>query len=165
MEVFINRFSIDLELQPGPNFTRANYTGIYNISDMEFDISFRVQCLQDYYGPNCTTFCTPMEGVYNCDNQGQFVCLQENRNSSTNCTRCLPGYNDLLNCGACLLGRDIATNCVRCLPGHDPSTDCTNCLTGYTFNTDRTRCMKIDVESTTAAPTGKHSIISYSIVS
>ena len=155
-EVLINRFPIDLELDPGAAFTvRENYTGIYSISDLGFDISFRVQCLQDYYGPNCTTFCIPLEDVYECNDQGQFVCLKENREPSTNCTTCLPGYNDLLNCGPCLFGRDIATNCVSCLPGHDPSTNCTECLPGYIFNTARTKCI---METTTA---GKQSIISY----
>ena len=155
-EVIINRFPIDLELQPGPNFTeRANYTGIYNISDVEFEISFRVQCLQDYYGPDCNTFCTPVEGVYTCGSQGQFVCSQQNRESSTNCTTCRPGYNSLLDCGACLLGRNIATNCESCLPGHDSSTGCAECLPGYAFNTGRTQCVRIAVETTMAAPIGK----------
>ena len=63
-EVIINRFPIDLELELGTNFTeRTTYTGIYNISGLEFDMSFRVQCSENYYGPNCTTFCEPIEGV------------------------------------------------------------------------------------------------------
>ena len=156
IEVLIDRFSIDLELELGAAFTaRVNYTGIYNISDVEFDLSFRVQCSENYYGPDCTAFCIPLADVYECNDQGQFVCLKENREPSTNCTTCLPGYNDLLNCGPCLFGRDIATNCVSCLPGHDPSTNCTECLPGYIFNTARTKCI---METTTA---GKQSIISY----
>ena len=156
-EAIINRFPINLELQPGPNFTRANYTGIYNISDLEFDISFRVQCLENYFDPNCTTFCVPLEGVYTCDSQGNFVCSKENREPSTNCTTCRLGYNDLRNCEACLLGRNITTDCVSCLRGHDPSTNCTTCLPGYTFNIGGTQCIMIAVEATTAAPVGKQS--------
>ena len=71
-KVIINHFPIDLELNPGPNFTeRTTYTGIYNISDLGFDMSFRVQCLENYYGPNCTTFCKPEEGKYTCDSEGR----------------------------------------------------------------------------------------------
>ena len=78
-EAIINRFPIDLELNPGPNFTeRTTYTGFYNISDVGFDISFRVQCLENYFGPNCTTFCEPLEGVYTCDSEGRFICLHDN---------------------------------------------------------------------------------------
>ena len=118
-------------------------------------MSFRVQCLEDYYGPNCTTFCVPLENVYICDSNGQFVCLKENRAPATNCTTCLPGYNDLFNCGACLLGRNMTTNCVTCLTGHDPSTNCTTCLPGYVFNANGTWCIERATETTMATPTGK----------
>ena len=68
----IKSFPIDLELNPGPNFTeRTTYTSISGISDVEFDMSFRVQCLENYFGPNCTTFCEPLEGVYTCDIEGK----------------------------------------------------------------------------------------------
>ena len=86
-EVFINRFPIDIQLQPGPNFTdRGNYTGIYNISGLQFDISFRVQCSENFYGPNCTTFCAPLQGVYTCGSEGRVVCILNNRDPATNCS-------------------------------------------------------------------------------
>ena len=45
MEAFINRFPINLELTPGPNFTeRTTYTGTHNIPGLGFNMSFRVQC-------------------------------------------------------------------------------------------------------------------------
>ena len=92
-EVLINRFPIDLELELGAAFTeRTTYTGIYNISGLGFDMSFRVQCSENYYGPNCTTFCEPMEGVYNCSRGGSILCLQEHRNPATNCSTCLPQF-------------------------------------------------------------------------
>ena len=72
--VTIVRFPIDLELSLGSNFTeRTTYntqSGSYNIS---LDMSFRVQCLENYFGPNCTTFCEPLEGVYTCDSEGNFM--------------------------------------------------------------------------------------------
>ena len=77
MEAVINRFPIDLELELGASFTeRATYTGIYNISGLGFDVSFRVQCSENYYG---TTFCEPVEGVYTCDSEGRVLCIQDNR--------------------------------------------------------------------------------------
>ena len=140
----INRFPIDLELNPGPNFTeRTTYTGFYNISDVGFDMSFRVQCLENYFGANCTTFCEPLEGVYTCDIEGRSVCLQDNRDPITNCMTCLQGwdletncttcsifYNNQSDCTQCVAGRDITTNCTTCLTGYDPSTNCTQCLPG-----------------------------------
>ena len=154
-EVIINRFSIDLELQLGTDFTeRMNYTGIYNISEVEFDISFRVQCSENYFGPDCNTLCIPVQGVYTCDNEGQPVCVEVNRDLATNCSQCLPGYNSLLNCNRCLQGRDIATNCVDCLSGYDSSTDCTSCLPGYVL-TGGTQCIREVVETTMAESDGK----------
>ena len=59
-EVVINHFPIDLELQLGPNFNaRANYTGFYNISGVEFDMNFRVQCSARYDSSTNCTGCLP----------------------------------------------------------------------------------------------------------
>ena len=128
-EVIINRFPIDLELELGADFTeRTTYTGIYNISGLGFDMSFRVQCSENYYGPNCTTFCVSLKDVYVCDSAGGLICIDSNRDMATNCTTCLLGYNPKTNCRECLTGRDVSTNCTTCLPGYDPSADCTECL-------------------------------------
>ena len=157
IEMIINRFAINLELQPGPNFTdRVNYTGFFNISEVNFDISFRVQCLENYYGPNCTLFCEPADDVYTCDSEGEIVCIEDNRDPTSMCSRCLPGYNPLQNCFTCILGRDIATKCAICLPGFDSSTGCTSCLSGYLL-TSISQCTKENVSVTMDGP-GKHAI-------
>ena len=71
--VLINCFPIDLELELGAAFTeRTTYAGIHNISDLGFDMSFRVQCSENYNGPNCAT------------------CLAPGYDPSTNYTECLP---------------------------------------------------------------------------
>ena len=141
-EVIINRFPIDLELNPGPSFTeRTTYTGIYNISDLGFDMSFRVQCLDNYFGPSCTTFCESVEGVYTCDSEGRPICLQANRDPDTNCTSCLTGYDPEQNCTQCLLGRTLSSGCSQCPPGYDILTDCTTCLSGYEFTSNQ--CSRI----------------------
>lgn len=51
-DTLIDRFPIDLELEPGPNFTRRKtFSGIYNL--MTVDISFRVECSKNYLGSRC----------------------------------------------------------------------------------------------------------------
>ena len=153
-QAIINRFPIDLELNPGPNFTeRTNYTGIYNISDVGFDMSFRVQCLENYFGPNCTTFCEPLEGVYTCDSEGKSVCLQDNRDPTTNCMTCLQGWDLETNCAQCVAGRDITTNCTTCLPGYDPSTNCTQCLPGVQCQAIQQPSRTTESEKTTQTST------------
>ena len=137
----INRFAIDLELNPGPDFTeRTTYTGIYNISDVGFDMSFRVQCLENYFGPNCTTFCEPFEGVYTCDSEGMAVCLH-NRDPTTNCLICLTNYDPVQSCIQCLPGRTLSSNCTQCVTGRDITTNCTTCLPGYDILTNCTTCL------------------------
>ena len=148
-EVIINRFPIDLELNPGPNFTeRTTYTGIYNMSDVGFDMSFRVQCLENYYGPNCMTFCESVEGVYTCDSEGRPVCLQVYQDPVTNCSSwtCLTGYGLEQNCTQCLLGRTLSSGyfqcplgCSQCPPGYDILTNCTARLSNYDF----TQCSRM----------------------
>ena len=120
MEAIINRFPIDLELELGASFTeRTTYTGIYNISGLGFDMSFRVQCSENYYGPNCNRFC---EGVYTCDSQGRVVCVYDNQDPATNCTTChtqaKSDSDSLNNCSMCFFsGQDLQSHCIRCIPG------------------------------------------------
>ena len=154
-EAIINRFSIDLELNPGADFTeRTTYTGIYNISDVGFDMSFRVQCLENYFGPNCTTFCEPLEAVYTCDSEGRYVCLHY-RDPTTNCTTCLPNFDPQQNCTQCLLGRTLSSNCTECVIGRDITTNCTTCLPGFDPSSNCTQCVAdrdITTNCTTCLP-------------
>ena len=155
-EVLINRFPIDLELELGADFTeRTTYTGIYNISGLGFDMSFRVQCRENYHGPNCATFCEPV-GVYTCDNEGNSICVQSDRDPITECMHCLQGLNPNTNCTTCLYDfYDIQTNCIQCLPGRDITSNCTTCLPGYDPATNCTeyqiRCP--DVQASTIQTT------------
>ena len=111
MMAIIDRFPIDLELDLGANFTqRASYFGVYNVSQL--DMSFKVKCSKNYYGPDCTKLCEPVE-MYSCDSDGDRICSSANYDISTDCTTCLPG-------------RDISTNCTKCLSGYVGK----NCITG-----------------------------------
>lgn len=77
VEAIINRFPVNLQLELGANFTdRSTYTGIYNTSGQGFDMSFRVQCSENYYGSMCTEYCEL--GVY----ERIAVCVQ---NFTTHC--------------------------------------------------------------------------------
>ena len=136
----INRYPIDLELTLGATFTeRTTYTGIYNLSGLGFDMNFRVQCSENYYGPNCTTFCEPMEGVYTCDSEGKIVCLHDGQDLATNCMACLQGWNSKTNCATCLPYHDTQSNCTQCLTDREITTNCTTChLPGYDPSTNCT---------------------------
>ena len=171
-EFLINHFPINLELELNANFTeKTTYTGIYSISGQGFDMSFRVQCSENYYGPNCARFCEPMESVYTCDSEGNKICVENGRDPATNCTTCLQGGSPNTNCTTCLtmyafydiqtnsiqclLSRDITSNCATCLPGYDPSTNCTECLPNIQCQLTQT--------TSTAAPTisSKYIILCY----
>ena len=130
-------------------------------------MSFRVHCSENYYGPNCTTLCESVEGVYTCDSEGRVVCVQDNRDPATNCTHCLHGWDAKTNCTTCSLShddqsdctqclavQDIITNCTVCLPGYNPSTNSTECFLGYDLSTDCTeylvQCQPTQEPSTTS---------------
>ena len=144
-EVLINDFPIDIELTLGADFSkRTTYTGICNISGVEFDMSFRVQCSENYYGPNCTVahfvhlwrecMLVAVKGELSASTVVKII-------MSTSCTTCVPHYDPSTNCTQCLTGRDASTNCTTCLPGYDPSTDCTQCLTGRDMSTTCNTCL------------------------
>ena len=54
------------------------------------DLSFRVFCQVDYYGPNCTVLCQGRDdtmGHYHCnETTGDIICLSGYQNTTTNCT-------------------------------------------------------------------------------
>ena len=66
------------------------YHGIMG-SGVTFDLSFRVQCSENYYGPQCNVFCSEVDQQLSCDNEGNVVCVNQYRNPETNCTECLTG--------------------------------------------------------------------------
>ena len=148
-EVIIDHFAINLEVQPGPYFTtRTTYTGIYNIPGLEFDMSFRVQCSENYHGPNCNRCLTGRDIATNCitclpgyDPSTNCAQCVDGRDITTACTTCLPGYDPSTNCAQCLNGRDIITACTTCLPGYDPSVNCTRCVAGRDITTTCITCL------------------------
>ena len=79
-------------------FTEAmTYSGNFS----ELDLSFRLTCMGNFYGPDCSAFCVDTNdtrGHYTCSNSGERVCLEGYQNSTTNCTECAPaeGCSELL---------------------------------------------------------------------
>ena len=82
----VDRFPIDLELSisSGPT-ARTTYSGIHNVS--QFDLSFRIDCSENYHGPQCDAFCMEVPGQFTCDSDGHIVCTNSNLTSVSNCTQ------------------------------------------------------------------------------
>ena len=88
MDVIFVKMSITPNLAFTKNMTNIGENGLSTIV-----LSFRVTCSEDFYGPNCTTFCVPMDsaqGHYTCDQDGGIVCNAGYTDTSTNCVECLP---------------------------------------------------------------------------
>lgn len=89
----IDIFHIDIIMNSTntPTFSdRMIFTGVYNNGN--FELSFRLNCTQNYFGPNCTTFCIERDsplGHFTCGSDGSFVCREGFADPSTNCTRCV----------------------------------------------------------------------------
>ena len=126
----VDNFSIDLNtsfLIPGAVFTeRTVHNGSFGFGQIE--LSFRVSCAANFFGPNCTTDC-----VHQCDLNGE--CVDEFNTFNCECNAgftgsdCMTDINDCegVNCGngAC---RDTGVNAFtcECNPGFTGSQCLTN---------------------------------------
>ena len=94
---------VTITLTPSSSFTsRRAYTGIYGNSRIV--LSFRVQCMSNYYGSDCATYCVPRddsEGHYSCRLNGQKICLNgyEGMNCENEINEC--SSNPCQNQGTC----------------------------------------------------------------
>jgi len=73
----IDRVIVDKILGVSTVFSSVvSYSGRYNAATLQ--LSFRVQCSQNFYGSDCTTFCEPQSsdtlGHFTCDSNGNRVC-------------------------------------------------------------------------------------------
>ncbi len=81
-------FNVNLVTTPGSNFTDTDTLAGTQIGT-NLQLKYRVLCLEDYFGPSCTTFCQETdsdEGHYTCDGSGNFACMEGYSDPSTNCT-------------------------------------------------------------------------------
>jgi len=96
----IDRFLINVELELSSTFTeRRTYVGELGIA--QFDLSFRVACLENYYGPQCNVFCSGVAGQSTCDSEGNLVCVDSSLTPESSCTECR------------VEGGDPDNNCIR----------------------------------------------------
>ncbi len=73
----------------------SNNAGIRDADVMStfINMSISLRCAEDYYGPECSRQCVAEDsdvGHYTCDSEGFIVCREGYRNTSTNCTQCIP---------------------------------------------------------------------------
>ena len=82
-DIFINR-----ALDVGTKYTSiTEYTGKNGI--VKLRMQFRVKCQTNYYGENCTTFCSASDddvnGRYTCNSDGSIRCREGFENANNNC--------------------------------------------------------------------------------
>ena len=90
----IDLFLVDTTIPVGTNFSLLPTThfGIFR-NEHTIELNFRLSCMTNSFGPNCTTFCVERDdeqGHYTCGSDGSFVCLRGYQNPATNCTECIP---------------------------------------------------------------------------
>ena len=84
MDDDIDDIYVNMELMADSKFPfRKIYVG--ERGNVAVDLSVRVQCLEDYYGTHCATFCLPQDN----DQTGHFVCSAED-----GMITCLDGFQN-----------------------------------------------------------------------
>lgn len=73
----LDRVVVNQVLSVSSSFSsEVTQRGFYNSATMRF--SFRVRCITNYHGSDCTRFCAPQDsdehGHYTCDSNGERVC-------------------------------------------------------------------------------------------
>ena len=43
------------------------------------------KCIDHYFGDNCTVYCRPENGYYNCSERGNKICLDDTKTAESNC--------------------------------------------------------------------------------
>ena len=81
---------IDMELEANSYFITTFYDSVGVKGIVSVDLNIRVQCLDDFYGDDCFTFCIPQDddqnGHFACNAEdGTLVCLQGFQNPENNC--------------------------------------------------------------------------------
>ena len=80
-------FIVGTNVAPSENYTsRRTYAGIYN--NVQMDMSYRVLCNANYYGPTCTMYCVGRDddyGHYECNSDGERTCRSGWTDLSNDC--------------------------------------------------------------------------------
>ena len=77
MDSLVDDVYIEKTLAPSPSFTSEEwYSGEYG--NAEIRLSFRVQCVDNFYGSDCGTYCvatdSDIDGHYVCGSGGEKIC-------------------------------------------------------------------------------------------
>ena len=88
-------FLVDINIPVGTDFSLVPEThfGLFRNDEHTIELNFKLNCVANFFGPNCITFCMERDddqGHYTCGSDGSFVCRQGYQNPATNCTECLP---------------------------------------------------------------------------
>ena len=125
---------------------------VYSTSKMQVELSFRVECADNYYGPTCLVLCIPSSENFVCNRNGQLVCAENHYGPSCE-VNCIPMGNVLCNesrqqvCVENYYGSNCTVFCEDsddditghyycdddgnrvCLDGYqNPSTNCVDCV-------------------------------------
>ena len=103
----VDLFLIDINVTSGINFSApTTYNGMNGYGQIE--LRFRLSCTENYYGPDCATFCMEKNdepGHYTCNSDRSIVCQPDYQDPITNCTMCIPAEG----CCKCLA---LLYNCI-----------------------------------------------------
>ena len=88
----VTRFYINISAIVGLDFMRTLENGENSVGRL--GASYRVNCTEDFYSPDCSVFCRARDdaqGHYTCNSQGNRVCLSGFEDPASNCTEpCTP---------------------------------------------------------------------------
>ena len=89
----IEYFVLDFILSVGDTIEYHTINGTFFGSDVTFTVSLSLRCAANFYGPDCSIYCSPV----NSSEKGHHTCLRDGRK------QCLPGYQEpTTNCTACV---------------------------------------------------------------
>ena len=153
----VDSLPIDLILPTKEDFTfpmtYSSLVGYFNVT-----LSFRVRCIENYYGPNCTVFCDASVAVGNfvCGSNGVMVCEANYYGSSCDKLCDASTHVGSLNCNSngelVCLQNYYGSNCTTfCNPvAEDGNYECSStgelvCQRGYLdLSSNCTQCVLAD---------------------
>ena len=83
----VDTVSFVRNLSPSTQLTSRMVTGMFDQG--EFELSYRVQCVTNYYGSDCNTLCVETDR-FTCDQNGNIVCNEGYQNEANSCSDCVP---------------------------------------------------------------------------
>ena len=133
--------------EPDPFMVQDRITGIYSsngfyqVSAVSLQLSFNVECSDNYYDRDCATYCVPTD-TYSCGSDGERVCSEDYYGSQCN-VQCVSRDDELghFNCDSngtrlCLDGYYGADCIVYCQEEEyyqcDPESGERVCVEGFT---------------------------------